>query len=97
MISANKNITTGFVVATLVLFATVAVVSAAEGPAVMVTDYKVEPAVLMPGDTGIITVTIQNGHTIIGDRNNDDHYHELHILYYDDCNDKRRNRKHKAE
>ena len=60
MISANKNITTGFTVAALVLLATVAVVSAAEGPAVMVTDYKVEPAVLMPGDTGIITVTIQN-------------------------------------
>jgi len=60
MISANKNITTGFIVAALVLFATVAVVSAAEGPAVMVTDYKVEPAVLMPGDTGIITVTVQN-------------------------------------
>ena len=60
MISANKNITTGFTVAALVLFATAAVVSAAEGPAVMVTDYKVEPAVLMPGDTGIITVTVQN-------------------------------------
>ena len=60
MISANKNITTGFIVAALVLLATVAVVSAAEGPAVMVTDYKVEPAVLMPGDTGIITVTVQN-------------------------------------
>ena len=60
MISANEIITTGFTVAALVLLATVAVVSAAEGPSVMVTDYKVEPAVLMPGDTGIITVTVQN-------------------------------------
>ncbi|HDS46273.1 MAG TPA: hypothetical protein ENN68_09385 [Methanomicrobia archaeon] len=34
--------------------------AAAERPAVMVTDYSVEPAVLMPGDTGTITLTIRN-------------------------------------
>jgi hypothetical protein len=59
MISAEKNIVMVFAVASLLLLAT-AVVSAADGPAVMVTDYKVEPEVLMPGDTGTITVTIQN-------------------------------------
>lgn len=30
--------------------------SAAEGPAVMITNYTVEPKVLMPGDTGTITL-----------------------------------------
>jgi len=59
MISAKKVITTSFAVAALVLL-TMAAVSAADGPAVMITDYKVEPEVLMPGDTGTITVTIQN-------------------------------------
>jgi len=34
--------------------------SAAEGPAVMIIDYEVEPEVFMPGDTGTITVTIKN-------------------------------------
>ena len=34
--------------------------SAAEGPAVMIVDYKLEPEVLMPGDTGTITLTIKN-------------------------------------
>jgi len=34
--------------------------SAAEGPAVMIVDYVVEPEVFMPGDTGTITVTIKN-------------------------------------
>ncbi len=57
MISAKRTIAMGFMV--LVLLATGAV-SAADGPAVMITDYKVEPAVLMPGDSGTITVTIQN-------------------------------------
>lgn len=59
MISAKKVITTSFAVVALVLL-TMAAVSAADGPAVMITDYKVEPEVLMPGDTGTITVTIQN-------------------------------------
>ena len=59
MISAKKTIAMGFVVASLLLLATAAV-SAADGPAVMITDYKVEPEVLMPGDTGTITVTIKN-------------------------------------
>jgi len=31
-----------------------------EGPAVMVTGYTVEPGVLMPGDTGTVTLTIKN-------------------------------------
>ena len=38
----------------------VATASAAEGPAVMITDYLVEPEVLMPGDTGTITLIIKN-------------------------------------
>ncbi len=38
--------------------------SAAEGPAVMIVDYEVEPEVLMPGDIGTITVTIQNMGTL---------------------------------
>lgn len=59
MISTTKSITTVFAVAALLLLATAAV-SATGGPAVMVTDYKVEPEVLMPGDTGTITVTIMN-------------------------------------
>ncbi len=37
-----------------------ATASAAEGPAVMITDYTVEPEVLMPGDTGTITLIIKN-------------------------------------
>ena len=37
-----------------------AAASAAEGPAVMVTSYTVDPGVLMPGDTGTITVIIKN-------------------------------------
>jgi hypothetical protein len=59
MISVKKNIVKVFAVASLLLLATAAV-SAADGPAVMITDYKVEPEVLMPGDTGTITVTIRN-------------------------------------
>jgi hypothetical protein len=37
-----------------------ATASAVEGPAVTVTSYSVEPGVLMPGDTGTITLTIKN-------------------------------------
>jgi hypothetical protein len=37
----------------------IAAVSAAD-PTVIVTDYTVTPAVLMPGDTGTITITIKN-------------------------------------
>ena len=37
-----------------------ATASAAEGPAVMITNYEVEPEVLIPGDTGTITLTIKN-------------------------------------
>ena len=36
-----------------------ATASAAEGPAVMITDYSVAPEVLMPGDTGTITYTFK--------------------------------------
>jgi hypothetical protein len=59
MISAKRTIAMGFAVASLLLLAAAAV-SAADGPAVMITDYKVEPEVLMPGDTGTIIVTIKN-------------------------------------
>ena len=59
MISTTKSITPVFAVAALLLLATAAV-SDTGGPAVMVTDYKVEPEVLMPGDTGTIEVTIMN-------------------------------------
>ncbi len=55
----NGFIAVLFTVVSLLLLAT-ASVSAAEGPAVMIVDYGVEPEVLMPGDTGTITVTIQN-------------------------------------
>jgi hypothetical protein len=48
-----------FAVVFLLLFV-VATASAAEGPAVMITDYTVDPTVLMPGDTGTITLTIKN-------------------------------------
>ena len=55
----NGFIAALFTVVSLLLLAT-ASVSAAEGPAVMIVDYEVEPEVLMPGDTGTITVTIKN-------------------------------------
>ncbi|MEA2076158.1 MAG: hypothetical protein U9O85_10630 [Euryarchaeota archaeon] len=48
-----------FAVVFLLLFVA-ATASAAEGPAVMITDYTVDPTVLMPGDTGTITLTIKN-------------------------------------
>jgi hypothetical protein len=47
-----------FAVALLLLMA--ATVSAVEGPAVIVTHYNVEPEALMPGDNGVITLTIKN-------------------------------------
>ncbi len=56
---AKRTIVTSFAVVALVLLAT-AMASAADGPAVMITDYTVEPEVLMPGDTGTITLTIKN-------------------------------------
>ncbi|MBE0517285.1 MAG: hypothetical protein IBX41_07865 [Methanophagales archaeon] len=51
------------VVPLLLILAVAAPASAAEGPAVMITSYTVEPQALMPGDTGTITVTIQNTDT----------------------------------
>ncbi len=48
-----------FTVVFLLLLVT-ASASAAEGPAVMIVEHVVEPEALMPGDTGTITVTIQN-------------------------------------
>jgi hypothetical protein len=60
MTGVRNVVTTVFAVAALVLLATAAAVSAADGPAVMISDYNVEPDVLMPGDSGTITVTIQN-------------------------------------
>ena len=59
MTRAKNVIVIGFAVASLILLAT-ATGSAVEGPAVMVTSYKVEPEALMPGDTGTITLTIKN-------------------------------------
>ncbi len=59
MIRAKELIAITFAVASLILLAT-AIVSAIEGPAVMVTRYTVEPEALMPGDTGTITLTIKN-------------------------------------
>jgi len=50
--------------AVLLLLLVTASASAAEGPAVMITNYTVEPGVLMPGDTGSITVTIKNMDTL---------------------------------
>ncbi len=44
----------------ILLLTVVATASAAEGPAVMVTSYTVEPEALMPSDTGTITLTIKN-------------------------------------
>ena len=59
MIRAKATFVTSFAGIALVLL-TIAAVSGADGPAVMVTDYNVEPEVLMPGDTGTITLTIKN-------------------------------------
>ncbi|MFZ2070555.1 MAG: hypothetical protein WAV32_02910 [Halobacteriota archaeon] len=53
----KEEVITLFAVALLLLSVSAA---AGEGPAVMITNYTVEPAVLMPGDTGTITVTIEN-------------------------------------
>jgi len=59
MISTKYITAMGFAVVSLLLLVA-ASASAAEGPAVMITDYTVEPEVLMPGDTGTITLTIKN-------------------------------------
>jgi hypothetical protein len=48
-----------FVTLGVMLCGIIATVSAAD-PTVIVTDYTVTPAVLMPGDTGTITITIKN-------------------------------------
>jgi len=56
----NRGVFMTALMSTVALFLVVALASAAEGPAVMITSYTVEPAVLMPGDTGTITVTVQN-------------------------------------
>ena len=44
----------------MVLCYPTAAAAAGQRPTVMVTDYNVYPDVLMPGDTGTITVTITN-------------------------------------
>jgi hypothetical protein len=59
MISAKKLGAMSFGMASLLLLV-IAAASAADGPAVMIVDYEVEPEVLMPGDTGTSTVIIQN-------------------------------------
>jgi hypothetical protein len=53
-------LTIALVTAAAFLTLVAATASAAEGPTVMVTSYTVEPEVLMPGDTGTITLTIKN-------------------------------------
>ena len=45
---------------TVLCYPTAAAAAAGQRPTVMVTDYNVYPDVLMPGDTGTITVTITN-------------------------------------
>ena len=59
MMSKKDIFAMSLAVVSLLLLAT-ASVSSAEGPAVMIVDYEVEPDALMPGDTGSITVTIKN-------------------------------------
>jgi len=44
----------------LALILIISTAVAAEGPAVMITNYEVNPEVFMPGDTGTISVTIEN-------------------------------------
>ena len=63
MMSKKDIFAMSLAVVSLLLLAT-ASVSSAEGPAVMIVDYEVEPEVLMPGDTGSITVTIKNMDTL---------------------------------
>ena len=56
----TRFVITLFSAVLLLLLLVMASASAAEGPAVMITNYTVEPGVLMPGDTGTITITIEN-------------------------------------
>lgn len=42
------------------LFAFIIVPASATDPTVLITSYEVTPAVLMPGDTGTVTITIKN-------------------------------------
>lgn len=44
----------------LLFFASIAVPAAASVPTVIITDYQVSPSVLIPGEEGIITVTVKN-------------------------------------
>jgi len=59
MMSKKDILAMSLAVVSLLLLTT-ASVSSAEGPAVMIVEHVVEPEALMPGDTGTITVTIQN-------------------------------------
>ncbi|RJS75623.1 hypothetical protein CW713_11980 [Methanophagales archaeon] len=56
----TRFVITLFSAVLLLLLLVMASASAAEGPAVMIANYTVEPKVLMPGDTGTITITIEN-------------------------------------
>ena len=63
MKEGKEKIGVGMVTALVAVFFLLlvpAIASAAEGPAVMITDYTMKPEVLMPGDTGTITLTIKN-------------------------------------
>jgi len=48
-----------FAVVSLLLLVTASALATGE-PAIMISDYNVEPEVLMPGDKGTITITIEN-------------------------------------
>lgn len=50
----------GLVAVFLVLLFCIAVPAAASVPTVIITDYQVSPSVLIPGEEGIITVTVKN-------------------------------------
>ncbi|MCD6456511.1 MAG: hypothetical protein J7K81_06975 [Methanophagales archaeon] len=59
MMSKKDILAMSFAVVSLLLLVTASALATGE-PAVMISDYSVEPKVLMPGDTGTITVTIEN-------------------------------------
>ncbi|MDY6965040.1 MAG: hypothetical protein SVM80_03600 [Halobacteriota archaeon] len=54
----SKNVSFSSIITSLNLVLVPRTVSA--DPSVIVTDYKISPAVLIPGDVGILTITIKN-------------------------------------
>ncbi len=59
MMSKKDILAMSFAVVSLLLLVMASALATGE-PAVMISDYNVEPEVLMPGDKGTITVTIKN-------------------------------------